>query len=70
MADCKNVIVDNCTISNVQTGVFAFNSVGIQVKSNTIKGIRGSERAFVKFENSNADICDPGSNKAVDNIMQ
>lgn len=67
---CKNVIVDNCEVSNVQKGVYAFNSGSIEVKENTFKSILGSAHEFVAFENTDAAINDPSSNKATDNQVQ
>jgi len=68
LSHCTNIIVDSCYVDNVATGIYAFNSRGIQVKNNKMKNLSGSQQGvMVAFENLSTDIKDASSNSAIDN---
>ncbi|HTI60069.1 right-handed parallel beta-helix repeat-containing protein [Mucilaginibacter sp.] len=72
LSQCSNIVIDSCYVENVKTGVYAFNSRGIQVKNNKMKDVAGEQPGVMTaFENLSADIKDAASNSAVDNeLMQ
>jgi parallel beta-helix repeat protein len=72
LSQCSNIVIDSCYVENVKTGVYAFNSRGIQVKNNKMKDVAGEQPGVMAaFENLSADIKDAASNSAVDNeLMQ
>jgi len=70
MSQCSNIIVDSCYVESVTTGVYAFNSRGIQVKNNTMKNITGAQPGVMAaFENLSTDIKDAVSNSADNNNL-
>lgn len=53
LTNCANILIDNCFVANVVTGIHSLNGSNIQVRNNKIKQLR-PEGALVSFENIDA----------------
>jgi len=49
LTGCTNVLIDNCRVANVSTGIHSLNGSNIQVKNNKIKKL-GPKGTLVSFE--------------------
>jgi len=49
LTGCANILIDNCYVANVLSGIHSLNGVNIQVKNNEIKK-RGPKGMLVSFE--------------------
>jgi hypothetical protein len=55
LTDCANILIDNCCVTNVSSGIHSLNGVNIQVKNNRIKQLR-PKGMLVEFENTGFDV--------------
>ncbi|MFI5161750.1 MAG: right-handed parallel beta-helix repeat-containing protein, partial [Sphingobacteriales bacterium] len=69
LSQCSNIIVDDCYVANVSTGVHASNSRSISVLNNKMKNISGLQPGgtTAEFENVANDAKDASSNSAINN---
>ena len=60
LTNCANVLIDNCYVANVLTGVHSLNGSNIQVRNNKIKQLR-PKGMLVSFENIDTDAAEVSS---------
>ncbi|MGZ3944651.1 MAG: right-handed parallel beta-helix repeat-containing protein [Mucilaginibacter sp.] len=60
LTNCANILIDNCYVANVLTGVHSLNGSNIQVRNNKIKQLR-PKGMLVSFENIDTDAAEVSS---------
>jgi len=66
LTSCANIIIDNCYVANVSSGIHSVNGVNIHVKNNKMKKL-APNGVWVKFEclgagTVKASSCEIGNN--------
>jgi len=57
LTGCANILIDNCYVANVSSGIHSLNGVNIQVKNNKIQKL-SPKGMLVKLEHAGIDIAE------------
>jgi hypothetical protein len=60
LTNCANVLIDNCYVADVLTGIHSLNGSNIQVRNNKITKL-APKGVLVSFENTDADAAEVSS---------
>jgi parallel beta-helix repeat protein len=60
LTNCANILIDNCYVANVLTGIHSLNGSNIQVKNNKITKL-APKGTLVSFENIGTDTAEVSS---------
>jgi polygalacturonase len=60
LTGCSNILIDDCYVANVSSGIHSLNGMNIQVKNNKIKKL-APHGVLVKFECSGIATADASS---------
>jgi hypothetical protein len=71
LSACSNIIVDDCVVANVATGVYSYNGKNISVMNNKMKNLSDPQAGgtMVAFESLGEDAKDAASNSAMNNEL-